>query len=130
MGEAHQWEYGSLGADMCRHRACKRCRLQARTWMNGAWDDADMLEWQSITERGWNTGELPECFDPATLPRGTEWERAEDEHPRWEIRNPKGDGCNFLCTDAVIRTFGRKHVEKLLRGLPPLPDKAWEADEP
>jgi hypothetical protein len=70
-----------------------------------------------------------------------EWRRVEPgpctchwppmQHNRWEITNPVGDGKNRLVTDAVIRTYGRKHVEKLLAktpGLPPLPEQAWLAD--
>lgn len=67
----------------------------------------------------------------------TEWTRVEpgpcschapaQQHDRWEIKNPHGDGKNYLCTDAVIRTYGRKHVEGfLLADLPPLPERAWE----
>ena len=51
------------------------------------------------------------------------------EHDRWEIKNPHGDGRNYLVTDEVIRTFGRPHVEgRLLVKLPPLPERAWEDD--
>jgi hypothetical protein len=50
------------------------------------------------------------------------------EHDRWEIKNPRGDGRNYLVTDAVIRTYGRRHVEKLIARLPRLPERAWEAD--
>lgn len=53
------------------------------------------------------------------------WFRVEDDYPRWVIRNPHGDGKNYLCTDTAIRTFGRAHMEKLLRKLPPLPEVAW-----
>ncbi len=64
------------------------------------------------------------------------WVRVEDEpgpccrarstHPRWEIKNPHGDGQDYLCTDAVIRTYGRAHVERvILHELPPLPQDAW-----
>lgn len=48
-------------------------------------------------------------------------------HPRWEI----GEGETArLVTDALICTYGRKHVERLLGriGAPPLPEQAWEAD--
>jgi hypothetical protein len=49
------------------------------------------------------------------------------EHDRWEIKNPHGDGRNFLVTDMVIRTYGRRHTEgRLLASLPPLPEQAWE----
>jgi hypothetical protein len=54
------------------------------------------------------------------------WFRVEDEHPRWEIKNPHGDGRNYLCTDEAIRTFGRAHIETVvLVKLPPLPAEAW-----
>jgi hypothetical protein len=56
-----------------------------------------------------------------------EWFRVEDAHPRWEIKNPHGDGKNYLCTDEAIRTFGREHIESvILRNLAPLPAEAWE----
>jgi hypothetical protein len=49
-------------------------------------------------------------------------------HSRWEIKDPKGDGKNFLISDAAIRTFGRRHIEHLLRDVPvPLPGEAWQA---
>lgn len=54
------------------------------------------------------------------------WFRIEDDHPRWEIKNPNGDGKNYLCTDEAIRTYGRKHIETVvLKDLPPLPEEAW-----
>jgi hypothetical protein len=34
----------------------------------------------------------------------------------------------YLITDEAIRTFGRKHIERLLAGLPTLPEQAWEVD--
>jgi hypothetical protein len=59
-------------------------------------------------------------------PQPTEWRRvAEGPHPRWEIGQP-GDGSRHrVVTDEVIRTYGRKYVEQLLAGLPPLPEAAW-----
>ena len=54
----------------------------------------------------------------------TTWARVEDGHPRWEIKNPIGDGRNYLVTDEAIRTFGRKHMTELLINLPPLPEQA------
>lgn len=122
----HQWNYGPLGKEESRHRQCKRCRTQQQSPARGLWAYRGALEWQSMASRGWKTGAPPACFDPAARPRETEWSRAEGEHPRWEIRNPKGDGRDFLCTDMAIRTFGRRHMEMLLRELPPLPGKAWE----
>jgi hypothetical protein len=53
------------------------------------------------------------------------WTRAEDGHPRWEIKNPSGDGRNYLMTDEAIRTFGRRHMTELMINLPPLPEEAW-----
>jgi hypothetical protein len=71
-----------------------------------------------------------------------EWVRVEEgpcgchfppmRHDRWEIKNPAGDGRNRLVTDCVIRTYGRRHVEKLLArtpSLPPLPEAAWDVLE-
>jgi hypothetical protein len=54
------------------------------------------------------------------------WFRVEDDHPRWEIKNPHGDGRNYLCTDEAIRTYGREHMQTVvLRDLPQLPEGAW-----
>ena len=53
------------------------------------------------------------------------WTRAEDGHPRWEIKNPSGDGRNYLVTDEAIRTFGRELMTELMINLPPLPEQAW-----
>ena len=53
------------------------------------------------------------------------WQRIEDQHPRWHITNPAGDGRDRLVTDVAIRTYGRLHIEQLLDGLPPLPTEAW-----
>jgi hypothetical protein len=123
----HQWEYGSLGRELSRHRQCRRCRTQQRSPANGLWHHRGALEWQSPASRGWKTGAPPACLGAlAVMPRETEWRRVEDEHPRWEISNPLGDGRGFLCTDAAIRAFGRKHMENLLHDLPPLPGRAWE----
>jgi len=55
----------------------------------------------------------------------TTWTRVADGHPRWEIKNPSGDGRNYLVTDEAIRTFGRKHMTELMINLPPLPEEAW-----
>lgn len=58
---------------------------------------------------GEEVGELEEAIDAR-------------DHPRWEIKDPQGDGKNYLITDAAIGTFGRKHIETVtLAGLPPLP---------
>jgi hypothetical protein len=48
-------------------------------------------------------------------------------HSGWEIKNPLGDGRDKHITDYAIRTYGRKHVERLLADLPPLPEAAWKA---
>lgn len=124
----HQWDYGSPGKEDSRHRQCRRCRTQQQSPASGLWGYLGALEWQSAAGRGWKTGAPPACFDPAGRARDTEWTRAEDDHPRWEIRNPLGDGRDFLCTDFAIREFGRRHMERLLHDLPPLPDKAWEVN--
>jgi hypothetical protein len=66
--------------------------------------------------------------DPEPAGGAPWWVRVEDEHPRWEISNPAGDGHDYLCTDALIRAYGRGHVERvILHGLPPLPECAWAA---
>jgi hypothetical protein len=77
-------------------------------------------------EDGW--GRLP-----AEVParQQSAWTRVEDEHPRWELPGER-DGAGVLVTagrlvtDEAIRVFGRKHIERLLAGLPPLPEQAWE----
>jgi hypothetical protein len=56
------------------------------------------------------------------------WVRIDDEHPRWQIRVQPGENGHRLITDAAIATYGRKHVEQLLTGLPALPERAWDAD--
>lgn len=54
-----------------------------------------------------------------------EWVRIEDdEHPRWVLIGQLGE-TSRLCTDEAIRQFGRRHMEGLLAGLPPLPERAW-----
>ena len=58
----------------------------------------------------------------AEVPR---WARVEDEHPRWEIKNPLGDGRDYLLSDEAIRTFGRAYLTKLMADLPPLLEEAW-----
>lgn len=126
----HQWDYGALGARGSRHRTCKRCRVSQRSPVDGefAWASGSWLEWQSPGQRQWSPGRGPGCQDMTLRPREAEWRRVEDEHPRWEISNPAGDGKDHLCTDALIRTYGRRHTERLLAGLPPLPERAWEAE--
>ncbi|MCW2929956.1 MAG: hypothetical protein JWM19_918 [Actinomycetia bacterium] len=122
----HQWDYEGGSKEGSRHRSCKRCRARQRTFSTGYWSLPSALEWQPHDRRTWSPGRGPECHDPSKRPAETEWSRVEDSHPRWVISNPKGDGADYLCTDKVIRTYGRKHTEHLLRGLPPLPEKAWE----
>jgi hypothetical protein len=61
------------------------------------------------------------------------WRRVDNEHPRWELpgeRDSAGllSSPGYLITDEAIRTFGRKHIECLLAGLPTLPEQAWEVD--
>lgn len=52
------------------------------------------------------------------------------EHDRWVL--PMGAlgpaDAGHQITDEAIRTFGRRHIEHMLSGLPPLPARAWEAD--
>jgi hypothetical protein len=47
-------------------------------------------------------------------------------HDRWELRATRA-GQGRVITDAAIRTYGRRTVERLLHGLPPLPEQAWAA---
>jgi hypothetical protein len=51
------------------------------------------------------------------------WTRVEDGHPRWEIKNPSGDGRNYLMTDEAIGTFGRQHMTELMINMPPCPKR-------
>lgn len=125
MSREHAWAYGGQEAAEAIYRFCTQCCMRQWTVDRGNWAEAEWVMWRMDDEGRWLDGPVPECPDPA--PPETEWSRVEDgKHPRWEIKNPHGDGHNYLCTDAVIRTYGRKHTEWLLRDLPPLPDKAWE----
>jgi hypothetical protein len=57
---------------------------------------------------------------------GTRWYRVEDEHPRWQLAELNGS-YSRLVTDALIRNYGRRHLEaKILKDLPPLPPAAWD----
>jgi len=81
--------------------------------------------------RGISCGD-PECTDPA---HRVSWERIEPgdcdchhppmRHDRWVIT---WAGRDRLITDFAIKSYGRRHIEKLLRDLPPLPEQAWAAD--
>jgi hypothetical protein len=118
----HNWNYLGTDPATAKFRTCNRCPMEQSTFGVGAgrrWD------WRMSRDELWHSTKPPACPEP-TEPE-TEWTRVEDaKHPRWEIKNPLGDGKNRLCTDHLIRTYGRKHTEKLLAGLPPLPEKAWE----
>jgi hypothetical protein len=117
----HKWSYGGAEPYTAKRRVCEKCPVQQRTFGVGTgrhWD------WRLGAEEPWRYGKAPECPEPPEPETG--WSRIEDAHPRWEIKNPNGDGKSYLCTDETIRTFGRKHAEHLVRDLPPLPDKAWE----
>ncbi len=117
----HKWNYGGADPYTAKRRVCEHCPVQQRTFGVGTgrhWD------WRLGDDEPWRFGKAPGCPEPPEPE--TEWSRVEDKHPRWEIRNPHGDGKSYLCTDEVIRVFGRQHVEHLLRDLPPLPGKAWE----
>lgn len=69
---------------------------------------------------------------PLRLPPSGEWRRVQDpiHGPRWEIGPEDAKDPDALVSDATIRTFGRKWVERILGriGAPPLPEQAWEAD--
>lgn len=80
-----------------------------------------------------------DCPHPCT-PRGPEndrtgttapaWVRVTGDSPRWELPGIR-DNAGILLTpgrlvaDAAIAAYGRRHIEQLLAGLPPLPDEAW-----
>ena len=68
---------------------------------------------------------LPEAAGPEPEAEVPRWARVADEHPRWEIKNPLGDGRHYLLSDEAIRTFGRAHLTKLVADLPPLLEEAW-----
>ena len=69
-----------------------------------------------------------------TIERTSRWVRVEDEHSRWELPGERDStgiltSAGHLVTDEVIRTYGRKHVEReILAGLPPLPEDAWRVE--
>jgi hypothetical protein len=125
MSREHDWKYSSGEPGDSTYRFCGQCCMRQWTVDPGDWSNPGYVLWRTEDHGRWLDAPVPECPDAA--PPETEWSRVEGEHPRWEIKNPKGDGHDYLCTDAVIRTYGRKHTEWLLRDLPPLPDKAWEA---
>jgi hypothetical protein len=65
----------------------------------------------------------------AVLGDDRQWQRVDDEDmhgwrlpPLWQ--NDRG---RFVA-DTLIRTYGRSHVSRLLYAVPPLPDRAWDAD--
>lgn len=121
----HEWKYGSEPPGEASYRVCGGCGMRQWTDDRGNWDDPEWVLWRMKDGGRWLEWAVPECPDPP--PPEAEWSRAEDdERPRWEIRNPSGDGRNYLCTDEAIRKFGRRHMEKILAGLPPLPGRAWE----
>jgi hypothetical protein len=68
----------------------------------------------------------------AAVARNAQWARVEGENPRWELTGRRdANGIliepGWICTDELIRTYGRRHLEaKILAGLPPLPERAWE----
>jgi hypothetical protein len=68
---------------------------------------------------------LAEVLARRAGPEAARWVRVEGEHPRWEIKNPRGDGRDYLLSDEAIRTFGPRHLTTLMAGLPPLPEQAW-----
>jgi len=66
---------------------------------------------------------------------GSAWARVDVSHPRWGLPGERDSAgiltsAGHLVTDEAIRTYGRKHVERvILAGLPPLPEEAWRAVE-
>lgn len=125
MAREHGWQYGGGAPGESSYRFCGGCGMRQWAVEPGGWATAEYVLWRMDDKGQWQDMPAPACPDPPAPER--DWSRVEDGHPRWEIRNPNGDGRNYLCTDAVIRTYGRRHTEKLLRDLPPLPEKAWEA---
>jgi hypothetical protein len=61
------------------------------------------------------------------------WVR-EDELDRWVLPGQRSEAgalltAGFQITDESLRTFGREYIEShTLRGLPKLPEMAWEVD--
>jgi hypothetical protein len=124
MAREHDWKYGGGVPEETAYRFCGSCRMRQWAIDPADWDSAEFTLWRMDDDGKWGEMPAPECPDAASPE--SEWSRVEDGHPRWEIRNPNGDGKNYLCADEAIRTFGRRHMEKILAGLPPLPGKAWE----
>ena len=67
---------------------------------------------------------------------GAEWARVEpgpctchrpaQVHTGWRITDPLGDRRDRVISDYAITTYGRAHIERILSGLPPLPERAWD----
>lgn len=112
-GTRHKWDYGQADAQTSRRRQCAVC------YAVGSRFGGRSTPWDITMPDGtYSSRSIPPC-------PGTRWYRIEDEHPRWVLADGKG-GYSHLCTDALIRTYGRKHLEtKILKDLPPLPGSAW-----
>jgi len=61
-------------------------------------------------------------------PQGCDCHVPPMQHERWVVRNSDGDVVRQI-SDFAIRTYGRKHIEKIVAriGMPELPEEAWEA---
>jgi hypothetical protein len=123
-GARHKWNYGLSDARNSRNRHCTVCYARGRRFGPGS------TPWTTTMPGGQvSTSPVPPC-------PGTRWYRLEGEHPdprvrgpvpRWELAALNG-GYSHVITDHLIRTYGRKHMEKVfLRDLPPLPEAAWAA---
>lgn len=123
-GARHRWDYGSGDAQTSRNRCCTVC------WAKGVRFGGRSTPWDATMPDGtYSYPAIPPC-------PGTRWYRLEGEHPnphvrgpvpRWELADGKG-GHSHVVTDHLIRTYGRKHMEKvILASLPPLPEVAWAA---
>jgi len=49
-------------------------------------------------------------------------------HPRWTMPEHDAGLPERQITDYAIEQYGRRHIERLLDGLPPLPEEAWTVD--
>jgi hypothetical protein len=121
-GARHRWDYGLSDAQNSRNRHCTVC------FARGTRYGGRSTPWSTTMPGGeGHLYSVPPC-------PGTRWYRVEGEHPnprvrgacpRWELAGLNG-GRSHLITDHLIRTYGRKHMEKVfLAKLPPLPESAW-----
>jgi hypothetical protein len=121
-GARHKWDYGLSDAQNSRNRRCTVCYARGRRYGGRS------TSWTTLMPGfKFAYSKVPPC-------PGTRWYRLTGPHPnpsvrgdcpRWELADGKG-GHSHTITDNLIRTYGRKHMEKVfLAKLPPLPESAW-----